>query len=406
MRRMLTLHLALIILCGFVPAAAADGESAVSFSDVAAEDWYAYGIQDVFRRGLMIGTGDDRFSPEDTLSRAMVVTVLWRLAGEPKMEAVIPFADVPAHAWYAEAVIWAAREGIAEGYGDGRFGPDEPVTREELAVFLLRLAKELGGDVGCEQDLYPEDRETVPSDWAEDAFAWARDRGLLNWRTVMLNYGGMGGSGSSGYRLCPEEPATRGETAVFLSRFCRMYLDEAGGEEPVVIFRPVKDDTGIGGYCWDFLSLELPETWQGNTDCSFGGYYGVLEAMFVEFYDRSIYMARTSQGRLFSLTLYPEGKDSSNFGGWEDLGEAAPGKSGWLCTVDAGPTMGRLCLYVNYFADETGMWVEQGMRIYDPQQPGNYLKELANAEQILQSIRFDGGVRIVETASAYADLME
>ena len=403
MRRFLSLLLAAFLLLGALPAHAADNE-APAFADVPADAWYAFGISDVYRRGLMIGTGDELFSPEDTLTRAMVVTVLWRMAGEPAAEKAAPFTDVPGDRWYSASVAWAAENGVAEGYGGGLFGPTDPVTREELSAFLYRWARDLGADVSCDPSRYPGDGETLPSPWAKDAVAWARDRGLLNWRKVMLAYGGMGGSGSTGYRICPRETATRGETAVFVSRFCRIYLDETD-VEPTVTFRPVMDAGNVGGYLWDFMTLELPETWQESTGCTYAGYAGVLEAMSVEFYDLSVYMARTPLGRLFYLTLYPEGKDSSNFGSWETLGEAAPGKSGRLCTVDAGPIMGRLCLYVNYFADEDGMWAEQGMRIYDPAQPGNCLKELADVEEILHSIRFSGSVKVVEAAAAYQDLM-
>ena len=404
MRRSIALFLTLFLLLGVIPVCAAEAEVA-GFADVPEDAWYAYGIEDVYRRGLMIGTGHDSFSPEDTLTRAMVVTVLWRLAGEPDTGDTIPFTDVPGGEWYSVPVAWAAASGIAKGYGDGRFGLTDPVTREELAVFLYREAGNQGADVSCDPDLYPRDQETVPSDWAEAAVAWARDRGFLNWREVRLDYGGMFGSGSTGYRICPREPATRGETAVFFSRFCRIYLDEPVEEKPTVTFRPVLDAGDIGGYLWDFMTMELPETWQGSTDVFYSSYGGVLEAMSVAFYDLSIYQARTPLGSLFYLTLYPEGKDSSNFGGWETLGEAAPGQSGWLCTVDAGPIMGRLCLYVNYYADENGMWAEQDMHIYDPAQPGNCLKELADIEQILRTIRFDGDVEVVEVNPNYAEIL-
>ncbi len=406
MRRFWSLLLAFAVLLGqFMSAAAAEAET--PFSDVYPEDWYACAIGDVYSRKLMIGTGDDTFSPEATLTRAMVVTVLWRMAGEPETAADMsaPFADVPAGAWFYDAVSWAAAAGVTYGYGDGSFGAMDQVTREELSVFLYRWAETLDADASCDPNLYPQERETGPSDWAEDAVAWARDRGFLNWREVRLDHGGMGGSGSTGYRICPQDPATRGETAVFLSRFCRTYLDEADGERPTVLYRPVADHGDWGGYRWDFMTLELPETWQGNYIMDSAG-YSVLEAVTFTFWDRSVHEARTSQGRLFALTLYPEGKDSSWFGNWEKLGNAAPGKSGRVCTLDAGPIMGRLCLYVEYFADENGMWAEQGMRIYDPEQPGNCLKELADVEGILHTLRFDGEVKVVETAPDYGDLMK
>ncbi len=386
MKRMLLL-LALSLLMMVLPLGAfAAGES--EYVDVSEDDWYAWSVADVTRRGLMIGTGNEEFSPEADLSRAMLVTVLWRLAGEPAAAVESSFLDVPVGKWYTEAVAWAAAEGIAEGYGDGRFGPTDSLTREQLAAFFYRWAEENGYDVSLQGPGVVFGVESA-ADWAADAMAWAGDRCFLN--GSLVNDGGIM---SASYSLCPGKGATRGETAVFLSRLCRAYLD-GEAEEPVVLYRPVSDHGDMGGYLWNFMTMELPEFWQGNVRVVSGSYAGVLEAVYFTFEDLSNHRPRSDQGYLFCLTLWPEGKDSGWFGSWETLGDAADGKSGRICTVDAGPIMGRLCLYVDYREGEDG-----SMR-FNPENPGNYRKLSACIDGILDSIRFDSGVTVVDVAPGF-----
>ena len=119
------------------------------FTDVSESDWFFGDVKFVYQNGLMNGTSSTTFSPDGTTSRGMIVTILWRMAGSPDMKDEIlgyPFQDVDANAYYATAVYWARLNGIADGYGDNTFGPDKPITREQMAVMLYRYAQHKGYD--------------------------------------------------------------------------------------------------------------------------------------------------------------------------------------------------------------------------------------------------------------------
>ena len=107
------------------------------FLDLDGTQWYADGVDDIVDRGLMNGTGPVTFEPDSTMTRAMLVTVLWRSAGSPN-EGTNGFTDVPADQWYTQAVAWAAQNGIVNGVGNNKFDPDAKITREQLAAVLYR----------------------------------------------------------------------------------------------------------------------------------------------------------------------------------------------------------------------------------------------------------------------------
>ena len=147
---------------------------------------------------------DNLFAPDDTLSRGMFVTALYRLE-EPEIQTLdLPFADVPAGAWYEKAAIWAHLVGIAGGDGDGAFRPDDAVTREELAVMLYRYGRMLNLSTSGRDSLTSFTDSNNVSDWARDAVAWAVDSDILH--------------GDGGW-LMPKETATRAEAAIMLERF-------------------------------------------------------------------------------------------------------------------------------------------------------------------------------------------
>ena len=387
MKRFCSLILALLLTAAVLPPvcrAAGDGV----FSDVDSDAWYASCVTDAVRRGLMKGTGDGRFSPEGDLTRAMLVTVLWRLAGEPETPTPAPFTDTPPGRWDSEAIAWSASFRVTEGYGDGRFGPEDPVTREQMSVLFYRWAQGKNYDVSfpggdLEQVGLP-GGEQLPSDWAADAVSWAADRSFLT-RRLVRRISPMGGSA---YLYLPSEVAGRAEVAVFLSRFCRTYVDEDKGEENRI---PCS---------WECLTMTLPELWQGCYSAQTADYDGVPAGRSIAFWDLSNVMPQSHMGRLFDLVLWPEGVDSSWFGGWEKLGDAAPGKSGRLCTVQAPE--GKLALYVTYPELQTEEGFE--IRYYNERNPRNYLKMRAEIEEILQSIRFAGGITVLDTASGYSAL--
>ena len=186
----------------------ADDETPVAaFVDVADSDWYADAVQYVFANGLMAGTSDTTFSPNATTTRAMIVTILYRLEGEPEAEATSAFADVAADMYYADAVNWAAANNIVTGYDDTSFGPDDTITREQMAAILYRYAQYKGYDVttgGMALNEYTDAGQI--SEYAVPAMQWANENGLI--------------TGSTATTIEPQGNALRAEVATILMRFC------------------------------------------------------------------------------------------------------------------------------------------------------------------------------------------
>lgn len=180
--------------------------TASPYSDVPLDAWYAAAVLYCRDHGLMSGVDATRFSPGAGMTRAMLVTVLHRLAGSPEAPAA-SFRDVPAGSWYAPAVSWAVQQGVAGGYGDGRFGPDDPVTRQQAAALLWRFA---GEPDALRQSAFS-DREAVDS-YAREAVDWAHAAGILN---------GMGDG-----RFTPDGSATRAQTAAILMNYLRSQAGE------------------------------------------------------------------------------------------------------------------------------------------------------------------------------------
>ena len=178
------------------------------FTDVSENDWFFNDVKFVYQNGLMNGTSATTFSPEGTTSRGMIVTILWRMAGSPDMEDKIwgyPFADVDATAYYGTAVYWARLNGIAGGYDDATFGPNDPITREQMAAILYRYAQYKGYDVSAKADLNKFTDADEISNYALEALQWANAEGLIN--------------GKGDGVLDPRGQATRAEAAVILTRF-------------------------------------------------------------------------------------------------------------------------------------------------------------------------------------------
>jgi len=172
------------------------------FSDVEDGAWYADAVDYVVRQGIMTGYGDGTFGPQDTLTRAQLVTMLWRMAGEPVVNYAMSFADVSQDAWYAEAVRWAAAEKVVTGYSDTVFAPNDEITRQQMATILCRYAKaEVPEGV---MGLAGYGDSTDIADWARSAMLWATHEGILR--------------GSDGL-LYPTRGVTRAEAAAMLQRF-------------------------------------------------------------------------------------------------------------------------------------------------------------------------------------------
>lgn len=175
------------------------------FTDVSWDHWAYSAVKRVYTRGLMVGVSDTSFAPGQTLSRAMLASILYRLAGEPAVTAENPFTDVPADRWYTDAVIWAAENGIVVGCGDGTFRPNAPATRAQTAVMLYAYANFAGRNTSQRADLSAfADAADVPS-WALAEMQWAHAAQLI--------------LGRDGKLLAPNAEATRAEMASILSTF-------------------------------------------------------------------------------------------------------------------------------------------------------------------------------------------
>lgn len=193
-----TLLLALSLTAGL-----AVNATAASFIDVAPSTWYAEAVAEVSDEGVMNGTTGTTFTPDGQVTRGMVVTVLWRLAGSPAPAARTSFPDVEEWYFYADAVAWAKESGVASGLGDGSFGGGNTVTREQLAVFLYRYAQVSGHELASGV-LDPYSDEKSIHAWAREGMAHAVGAGLI--------------TGKDNGGLDPSGAASRAQLAVILQR--------------------------------------------------------------------------------------------------------------------------------------------------------------------------------------------
>lgn len=178
------------------------------FGDVDDGDWFADAVRFVYGNGMMNGVSETGFAPNATTSRSMLVTILYRLEGEPVVDYAMDFTDVAEGEWYTEAVRWAASESIVGGYGGGLFGTNDAVTREQLAAILYRYAAYKGYDVSIGEDtnILSYDDYADLSEYAIPAMQWACGAGIVN--------------GTSASTLTPQGEATRAQVAAMLMRFC------------------------------------------------------------------------------------------------------------------------------------------------------------------------------------------
>ena len=176
------------------------------FTDTGSGDWYYEDVLYVYNRGLMEGTGEHSFSPDGAVTRGQIVTILWRLAGSPVVNFAMDFTDVTEETWCAEAIRWAAAEGIAQGFDDGSFGQDRVVTREQLAAFLYREVQRQGGGFTGMWYFplnYP-DMEELGA-FADEAMHWCVMTGVLQ--------------GTADGRLAPKDTADRAQLSAILHRY-------------------------------------------------------------------------------------------------------------------------------------------------------------------------------------------
>lgn len=177
----------------------------ISYNDVTAGDWFTPDVIYVTLTGLMNGTGDG-FSPNNNINRAQLVTVLYRMAGQPEVTGENPFTDVPDGQWYTDAVLWAAENNITDGTSETTFSPNNPLTREQMATFLYRFANfEAGEPIEVTGDLSGYTDADLVADYAVDAMTWAVGEGVI--------------SGIGNNTLAPDNTASRAQMATVLTRY-------------------------------------------------------------------------------------------------------------------------------------------------------------------------------------------
>lgn len=247
LKRVTMLILALVMTLSLTTPSFAAGSS---FSDVPDGAWYKGAVDYVTEHGLMNGVGNGRFDPSGGTSRAMLVTILWRMADEPVVNYLMQFPDV-ADDWYTEAVRWAASEHIVDGYDDGNFGTNDPVTREQIVTILWRYK---GSPAAVRGQNFADEAEI--SDFAAQAVDWSRANGVVN--------------GKDGNRFDPQGRATRAEAAAILQNFQALESTPAPepspeptpstGSKTLVVYFSASGNTGrVAGYIAGALNADTFE---------------------------------------------------------------------------------------------------------------------------------------------------
>ena len=211
-KRILSLLLSLCLVLGLIPGTAFAAGGNLPFTDVDTTDWCYDAVQYVYEKGMMNGTSATTFSPDGTTTRGMIVTILHRIEGTPAATGTA-FTDVPTGQWYSDAVSWASANGIVGGYGNGRFGPSDPITREQMAAILNRYSTYKGYDAGTVGSITGFSDASQVSSYAAEPMGWAIGNGLI--------------SGVGNNTLAPKGNATRAQVATILMRFCENIADKA-----------------------------------------------------------------------------------------------------------------------------------------------------------------------------------
>lgn len=227
-KRLLSLALALCLVCSLLPGTALAAAGPNPFWDIPASHWAHDEVTYVYENDLMNGTSSTHFSPDARTTRAQVVTVLYRLAGQPAADWENPFWDVPASAWFHDAVTWAWENDITGGVSSTHFGAGNAVTREQLATFLYRYAQDQGYDTSARADLSGYSDAGLVSSYATEALSWANATGLI--------------TGTTATTLSPQGSATRAQVATILSRFCQDVIP-GGYVSPAHMIRNLEGST-------------------------------------------------------------------------------------------------------------------------------------------------------------------
>lgn len=212
-KQMVSLLLACLMLFGMVQSTALAVETASPFKDVKTSDWFYDAVQYVYEHDLMSGTGDENFSPNEATTRGMMVTILYNMDGKP--EASSPsFTDVPANEWYAAPVAWASANEIVSGYGDGKFGPNDPITREQMVTILYQYAQYKQYDLAAQGSVFAFSDGDKASRYALTPLSWAIGKGVL--------------SGVGNNLLDPTGNTERSHMATVMKAFCEKVMSDLG----------------------------------------------------------------------------------------------------------------------------------------------------------------------------------
>lgn len=231
-KRILSFVLSVSLMLSLLPISSLAAGS-MPFTDVTEKDWFFDAVEYVYENGMMSGTGNNKFSPNTTTTRGMIVTILHRMEGTPTA-AGAAFSDVPEGQWYTAAVAWASANSIVNGYGNDKFGPNDTITREQMAAILYRYVQYKGYDDAINGDISSFADGSKVSKFAVDAMNWAIGAGLI--------------SGVGNNTLAPTGSATRAQVATILMRFSKK----------VVISTPVIDKGDINAL-YEYITHDLGE---------------------------------------------------------------------------------------------------------------------------------------------------
>lgn len=248
MKKLLAILLAaaLLIPCLAFPASAADHP----FTDVSSGSWFAENVQYVYDHQLMNGVEAARFGPEETMTRAMLVTVLYRMDGSKTVTGELPFQDVAPGEWYYDAVRWAYERRVTTGVDAVTFSPNDPITREMLVTFFYRYANEIAMDTSETDDLYTFDDTDKISDYAFTPFQWAVQDGVVN--------------GFTETELYPAGNATRAQCAAIMQRFCTLEKPASRYDESL------KPPTVQSVFARDYyLGINCPASFTEDDGCGY-----------------------------------------------------------------------------------------------------------------------------------------
>ena len=277
------------------------------FNDVEAGAWYADYVRYVYSNGIMTGTSAAAFEPETAISRAMLVTVLYRMDGKPAVTGASGFTDVTdAAAWYCNAVVWAVSNRIVNGYGDGLFGPGDNVTRQEMVTIFYRYAQYKGYSTGSVADISAYSDAGSVSGWAVNAFRWAVKSGII--------------SGTSATTLSPSAGSCRCEAAAVIMRFLELAQSPGAGDaaaaaayDKAAQYCLSSSDPAYGSE-WEVVGLSdggypLPGSWKS-------GYYNALCEYLVSCGGKLSTRKYTEYSRVI-LALAAAGYDPADVAGYD-----------------------------------------------------------------------------------------